>query len=158
VAGLTDLVRRRQAPCAEVALALPAYVAGETSLDERASHHVAQCLRCQAEIVRYRRMLRTLRALRDDAPLPPSTVLADIIGQLGADDVGGPTLIGIVAVVALAAGAAGGAGMLLWFTRRSRPTERQWLVTAMGSRRRELQEMATRFSMRSATTKAITTT
>ena len=48
-----------------MALALPAYVAGETALDARCAQHVAQCLRCQAEIVRYRRMLRTLHDAAD---------------------------------------------------------------------------------------------
>jgi hypothetical protein len=118
VTGLTALVRRRQAPCAEVALALPAHVAGEGDLDARLAEHVAQCLRCQAEMVRYRRMLRTLHDLRDDAPVAPSTVLSDIIDQLRGDEVGGRTLLGIVATVGLLAGAAGGAGMLLWVTRR----------------------------------------
>jgi hypothetical protein len=147
--GLVDLVRRHPTPCAEVGLALPAFVAGETVLEPRLAQHVGQCLRCQAEIVRYRRMLRTLHDLRDDAPVPPSTVLADIISQLGADDTGGLTSLGVVAIVALAAGALGGAGMLLWVTRR-RPE-------AVGAWARELQEMAIRFPTRSATTKAITT-
>jgi hypothetical protein len=154
VAGFVDLVRRHQAPCAEVALALPAFVAGETALDPRLAQHVAQCLRCQAEIVRYRRMLRTLHALRADTPVPPSAVLAEIIGQLGADDAGGPTPLGVVAVVALVAGAAGGAGMLLWVTRRSHARGRPLEVRAFT---RELQEMAMRLPTRRAITKPITT-
>jgi hypothetical protein len=108
VPGFADRVRRRQAPCAEVALALPAYVAGETGLDPRAAQHVVQCLRCQAEIVRYRRMLRTLHDLRDDAPRPPSTVLAEIIGTLGADDPARRQLVEATV----------GAGAVLWATQR----------------------------------------
>ena len=123
LSGLTDLVRRRQTPCAEVALILPAYVAGEATLDARSSQHVAHCLRCQAEIAHYRRMLRTLRDLREHTPAPPSTVLADIIGQLGGDDADSRTLLGTFVVVALAAGAAGGAGMMLWLSRRSRASQ-----------------------------------
>jgi hypothetical protein len=118
VAGLTDRVRRRQAPCGDVAVALPAHVAGETPLDARLAAHAAQCLRCQAEIVRYRRMLRMLHDLRDDAPGPPSTVLADIIGTLRSDDPTSRKVLGIVVIVGVAAGAAGSAGLMVWANRR----------------------------------------
>lgn len=122
VAALADLVlRRRHSPCAEVAATLPAHVAGEAPLDPRVEAHVAQCLRCQAEIVRYRRMLRTLHALRDDTPEPPSTVLADILTRVGADEAEGRRLLGAAVIIAVAAGAAGGAGVILWLTQRRQP-------------------------------------
>ncbi len=120
MAALADLVRRRHTPCAEVASALPAHVAGEAPLDARTAAHVAQCLRCQAEIVRYRRMLRTLHALRDDGPVPPSTVVADILTRLGADEPGGRTRLVALSAVAVVAGTAGGAGMVLWLGWRRR--------------------------------------
>jgi hypothetical protein len=164
--GLTDRVRRRQAPCADVALALPAYVAGETPLDDRLADHAAHCLRCQAEIVRYRRMLRTLHALRNDAPGPPSTVLADIIGTLRSDDTTSRKLLGVIVIVGVAAGAAGGAGIVVWANRRRGRASRGRASRGRGSRgrgsrgrgvRRSVpQEIDTRFSTRSATTKAIT--
>jgi hypothetical protein len=103
-----------------VAVALPAHVAGETPLDARLAEHAAHCLRCQAEIVRYRRMLRTLHDLRHDAPGPPSTVLADIIGTLRSEDPASRKLLGTVVIIGVAAGAAGGAGMMVWASRRAR--------------------------------------
>jgi anti-sigma factor RsiW len=116
---LADLVRRRLTPCAGVAAALPAHVAGEIPLDARTEEHVAQCLRCQAEIVRYRRMLRALHDLRDDVPDPPTTALADILARLGTDEPAGWTLVAVVTVVALVAGT-GSAGIVVWLTSRHR--------------------------------------
>jgi hypothetical protein len=37
---------------------------GTLLLDAPSREHVAQCLRCQAEIVQYRKLLRSLRAMR----------------------------------------------------------------------------------------------
>ena len=96
-------------------------MAGETALDARSARHVSQCLRCQAEIVRYRRMLRTLHDLRGDPPRPPSTVLADTMSALGADEPARRRLVELAMLAAVAGGAAGGAGVVVWATRRRRP-------------------------------------
>jgi anti-sigma factor RsiW len=50
--------------CEEVALVLPAVVDGETPVAAPVERHVESCLRCQAEVARYRRMLRGLHLLR----------------------------------------------------------------------------------------------
>ena len=50
--------------CDDVARVLPAAVDGGTALDLSMQRHVESCLRCQAELARYRRMLRGLQLLR----------------------------------------------------------------------------------------------
>jgi anti-sigma factor RsiW len=119
MSALGALVRRRPSMCGGVAAALPAYVAGEAPLDPATRDHVGQCLRCQAEIARYRRMLRTLHALRQDASEPPPTVLRSILTGLEPQP-SGPRPV--VAVAALAAAAAvGGVGAALLLARRRGP-------------------------------------
>ena len=50
--------------CDEVTALLPALVDGEHASTSRSQRHVESCLRCQAELARYRRLLRTLALLR----------------------------------------------------------------------------------------------
>jgi hypothetical protein len=50
--------------CEDVAQLLPEAVDGEASVHPAVHGHVESCLRCQAELARYRRMLRALQALR----------------------------------------------------------------------------------------------
>ena len=50
--------------CDEVTALLPGLVDGELDVDLEAERHVETCLRCQAELARYRRLLRTLALLR----------------------------------------------------------------------------------------------
>jgi anti-sigma factor RsiW len=114
-------MRRRSTECDAVAGALPAYVAGEADLDVRSEHHVARCLRCQADVARYRRMLRTLHALRDDSEEPPPSVLSGILTSL---DGGAPRRRAwvpepwVALGLAMAAGAIGATGVVVWSTRR----------------------------------------
>lgn len=121
MATLVDRVLRRVGECDAVGGLLPAWVAGEADLDKRARDHLAQCLRCQADVARYRRMLRTLHALRPQGDQPSPELLSDIIagldGQRRARWSPAPWVaIGVTA--AAAAGAAGAAGVLLWSARR----------------------------------------
>jgi hypothetical protein len=46
--------------------------------------HVERCLRCQAEIVQYRKLLRAMRSLRTDVLEPAPGLLADILANLEA--------------------------------------------------------------------------
>lgn len=48
--------------------------------DER--RHVERCLRCQAELVQYRRVLRAMRAMRTEVLEPAPGVLAEILAHL----------------------------------------------------------------------------
>ncbi len=61
---------------------LPAIAAGEVQPARWAKAHIESCLRCQAEIARYRRLLRTLRELRDDPQRPAPGTLAAILGAV----------------------------------------------------------------------------
>ena len=68
--------------CDEVARELPAILDRRVGASSTTVAHVETCLRCQAELSRYRRMLRLLAQLRDDeVPLPPgalSEILANV--------------------------------------------------------------------------------
>lgn len=119
MASLVDRLLRRVGECDAVGGLLPAWVAGEAELDARARAHVAQCLRCQADVARYRRMLRTLHALRAEPgqTLPPAMadILTDMDGAGGRGWTPGPWVaVGLAGV----AGAVGAAGALVWVTRR----------------------------------------
>jgi len=52
------------------------------SLDRAARLHVEQCLRCQAELVQYRRLLRALRTLRSEVLEPAPGLLSDILATV----------------------------------------------------------------------------
>jgi hypothetical protein len=69
-------------PCEEIAPALAGVVDGTTRLDRSERRHVESCLRCQAELARYRKMLRAMAVLRTQAtPVPPGLV-ADVLAHL----------------------------------------------------------------------------
>ncbi len=68
--------------CEELAEVVSASVEGVTIDDWRARRHVDSCLRCQAELVRYRRLVRTLRALRSEVFDPGPGFVADILTSL----------------------------------------------------------------------------
>ena len=46
--------------------------------------HVERCLRCQAELVQYRKLLRALHGLRDEVLEPAPGLLAEILAALEA--------------------------------------------------------------------------
>jgi len=55
---------------------------GSTVLDRTARRHVESCLRCQAELVQYRKLLRALHNLRTEVLDPAPGLLADILAGL----------------------------------------------------------------------------
>lgn len=69
--------------CDQLTADLPEVAAGRVLLgaDERA--HVEQCLRCQAEMVQYRRMLKALRAVRTEILEPAPGLLGDVLSAIG---------------------------------------------------------------------------
>jgi anti-sigma factor RsiW len=107
----------RRIGCEDVAAALPAIVDGNNRADRRIQQHVGSCLRCQAELVQYRKLLRALRQLRTEYLEPAPGLLSGILagleeaGERGAirSLVSGrrAAYIGGVAAAATAAGAAG---------------------------------------------------
>jgi hypothetical protein len=65
--------------CASVAEALPGIVDGVQVADLDLRRHVEACLRCQAELAQYRKLLRALHQLRTEVLEPAPGLLADII-------------------------------------------------------------------------------
>jgi hypothetical protein len=119
IAGLT---------CAEVADILPALVdgpVGRRRTDRRVARHLDQCLRCQAEISGYRRLLKALHALRTEVLEPPSGAITGVLAGIAAEAErrAGRALLGghkalYVGGVAVAAAAAGAGTTLVVITRR----------------------------------------
>lgn len=67
--------------CDEVAAMLPALVDGDAR-NLAVERHVESCLRCQAELARYRRLLRTLQQLRTRYLEPAPGSLAETLVAL----------------------------------------------------------------------------
>jgi hypothetical protein len=75
-------VRSDTATCEDVSALLADVAEGMTSLDPRARRHVDRCLRCQAELVQYRKLLRALRAMRVQVIEPVPGLLPDILAAI----------------------------------------------------------------------------
>jgi hypothetical protein len=129
VRTLADLVPLRTAACREAVDAVGDLAAGEPGVDARAAAHVETCLRCQAEVLAYRRVLATMRAMRDEHFLVPSAVVDAALGALHADALhaegadgseGADGVPGWALRAAYVGGltAAGAAGVLVWLGRR----------------------------------------
>ena len=79
--------------CERLAAQLPGLVDGGVSLDEHRRAHLAHCLRCQADVARYRRLRRELGAIATHTIDPPEELfgalasgLADGSGSLTSRD------------------------------------------------------------------------
>ncbi len=122
--GLAEIVRLRTADCRQAAAYLPSIAAGEEGANARARDHIAGCLRCQAEVAAYRRLLRHLRALRHDEVRSPPGALAAVLAALEAAELGElPSAnralrMAYVGGLTVATAAAGAAGVLVWMNRR----------------------------------------
>ena len=68
--------------CEDVARLLPETVDGTGPVDLGVQSHIEACLRCQAELARYRRMLRALQQLRTRYLEPSPTLLAQTLAAL----------------------------------------------------------------------------
>jgi anti-sigma factor RsiW len=69
--------------CESVASSLPGIVDGATVADFETRRHVETCLRCQAELAQYRKVLRALRHLRVEVLEPAPGLVSDILASLG---------------------------------------------------------------------------
>src|SRR4029077_9259677 len=74
--------RRAHMRCEDVSEALPEIVDGAATADLTLRRHVDTCLRCQAELAQYRRLLRTLHNLRTEVLEPAPGLLADILAKV----------------------------------------------------------------------------
>jgi hypothetical protein len=70
--------------CASVAAALPGIVDGLDVAELDLRRHVETCLRCQAELAQYRKVLRALHQLRTELIEPSPGLLPDILVALEA--------------------------------------------------------------------------
>ncbi|MHB8665837.1 MAG: anti-sigma factor [Acidimicrobiales bacterium] len=104
--------------CEDISGLLAGVVDGSAVLDPRSSAHVGGCLRCQAEVAQYRRLLRTLRQLRDDPVAVPADLPALVLARL--DHPNSPWARRAAYAGALAATAAGAAGAIVLVASRSR--------------------------------------
>lgn len=70
--------------CDQVVHPLAEVADGSAVLRDEELHHVEHCLRCQAELVQYRRILRTMRAMRTEVLEPAPGMVADILAHIEA--------------------------------------------------------------------------
>ena len=70
--------------CEDVADHLDAAADGSVALEKAERRHVEQCLRCQAELVQYRKVLRAMRALHTEVLEPTDGLLADVLASIEA--------------------------------------------------------------------------
>ena len=68
--------------CEEVATLLPGFVDGVDRTNFEVERHVQSCLRCQAELARYRKLVRTLEKLRTRYVEPTPGLLGDTLAAL----------------------------------------------------------------------------
>jgi len=68
--------------CEDMSESLAGAAEGEARLGRAQRRHVERCLRCQAEVVQYRKVLRAMRAMRTDVLEPAPGLLADILAGL----------------------------------------------------------------------------
>jgi len=119
---------RTDSVCAEVSELLPAVSDASDALSRDAQRHVDSCLRCQAELVQYRRVLRTLRTMREDVLVPTPGLLASVLANVGDAGerrairalVSGRRAAYLSGLAATAAGAGAAAVVLASRSRRSR--------------------------------------
>ncbi len=113
-------------PCDHVAEALPGLVDGSAKLDRAGRRHLDACLRCQADLARYRRVLRSMHQLGATVDVPPPGLLADVLAAVAAAADERPARFGArrvayVGGIAAATAAAAGAGAAIVLTRGRRP-------------------------------------
>jgi hypothetical protein len=101
---------------------------GTVKLDKPTRRHVDRCLRCQAELVQYRKLLRALHTLRTEVLEPTPGLLADILAtieQAGERHAVRSMLTGrrIAYVGGIAAAATAGAAGAIIFASRTRKTK-----------------------------------
>jgi anti-sigma factor RsiW len=69
---------RALVPCDAVSVELPLIVDGSRRPTSAMAEHLRTCLRCQAELAGYRRLLRALRSLRED---PVALPTPELVGE-----------------------------------------------------------------------------
>jgi hypothetical protein len=111
--------------CDAAAPHLPGVIDGTHTLPPEVAAHVASCLRCQVESLRYRRVARSMRQLRDHSVVPGPDLVLDILAWIEEAESSGVRASRLrraayVAAAATAATAAGAAGALVIANRSRR--------------------------------------
>ena len=113
--------------CDQIATELPGVVDGSSQLDRGDRKHVEQCLRCQAELAQYRKLLRTMQALRFEGPQAPAGLVGSVLAHVeaaGERNAVRATLTGrrvaYIGGIAAATAAAGAGAALVLVTRGRR--------------------------------------
>lgn len=113
--------------CDEMVEDLAMVADGTVRLRRPQRRHVEHCLRCQADLAQYRKLLRSLHSLRHEVVVPGAEVLADILAGLEGASVGqGHAIRSILSgrraayLGGLAAATAAGAVSAIVFTTRTR--------------------------------------
>ncbi len=68
--------------CETVSLQLAEFVDGDSNLSLETGRHVEACLRCQAELAQYRKLLRALTMLRDQYVTTDASILDELLDAL----------------------------------------------------------------------------
>mgnify|MGYP005868080055 CR=1 FL=1 len=75
-------VRAEPVSCPAVRPSLAGVADGTLTLEASAQRHLETCLRCQADLAQYRKLLRSLRALRTEVRKPAPGLLEEIFASL----------------------------------------------------------------------------
>lgn len=70
--------------CDQIVATLPGVVDGSARLDRADRRHVEQCLRCQAELAQYRKLLRAMRSLRLEGAAIPAGLVGAVLAHVEA--------------------------------------------------------------------------
>jgi hypothetical protein len=114
--------------CEDIADVLAAAADGSAVPDLTARRHIEHCLRCQAELVQYRKLLRALATLRTEVLEPSPGLLTDILASLSAAGerqairsmIGGRRVAYLGGIAAATAAASAGAAILVVRNRHRR--------------------------------------
>lgn len=114
--------------CDDLGDALAGAIDGSRSFDEAARAHIDGCLRCQAEMVQYRKLLRALQSLRTEILDPGPGLLSDVLDAVESAGerhvirmaLQGRRVAYLGGIAAATAGAAATAAVLRSRSRRSR--------------------------------------
>jgi anti-sigma factor RsiW len=121
---LAEIVPLRTSGCRPAIDAVIGLAAAEPPSDPQLGAHVASCLRCQAEVAAFRRVVGALREMGDDLLPVPAGAMEATMRTLRAGGFAGPegpdVRAGAWGLAAFAGGitAAGAAGIAVWFSRR----------------------------------------
>jgi anti-sigma factor ChrR (cupin superfamily) len=122
--SLAEIVRLRTGPCRDAASDIAQIAAGEYGdVSPAAAEHVGACLRCQAEVAAYQRVLRTMRMMGGQHMDVPAGQIAAVMAAIGAaaPQHSAATWAVRVACVGGITVATGAAGALVWASRRRIP-------------------------------------